>query len=469
MMTTTTTYLEALRARVGAELDARMPAHLERLHWPVDRLATHQRDTLRVLLRHAIERSPFHARRLGPIADPDHFELCDLATLPTMSKADMMAAFDEVVTDRRLSLASIGDHIAASSAQPKLLLDEYVCLASGGSSGLRGVFVQRLAEFADLAASVMRPAIARQIAAGSTREGLVIGAVMAASPVHASGFGVATASGPVRFVSVPATLPIAEAVDRLNALQPLALMGYPPKLTQLAREQMLGRLAIAPRSVTSTSEQLTAEDRATITVAFGVPVIDMFASTEGLVGHSDPGGSVLTFATDMCIVELVDAENRPLADGAASTRVLVTNLFNLTQPLIRYELTDRFVPYPTLPGCGHLRAEVEGRADDVFRYGEVEVHPLVIATPLVKTPRVLEYQVRQTDRGVDVVVVTDGPIEMVRLAEAIEDGLRRVGLASPLATVREVGSIPRHPQTGKTRRFIPLEADRMSRMRRFFS
>ena len=58
-----------------------------------------------------------------------------------------------------------------------------------------------------------------------------------------------------------------------------------------------------------------ADDRTTITAAFGVPVIDMFASTEGLVGHSDPGGSVLTFATDMCIVEPVDAENQPLADG----------------------------------------------------------------------------------------------------------------------------------------------------------
>ena len=366
------------------------------------------------------------------IVDPDHFELSDLAKLPTMSKSDMMAAFDEVVTDRRLSLASVEHHIAESSDQPKLLLDEYVCLASGGSSGLRGVFVQRLAEFADLAASIMRPAIARQIAAGSSGEGMVIGAVMAASPVHASGFGVATASGPVRFVSVPATLPIAEAVDRLNGLQPPALMGYPTKLAQLAREQMAGRLAIAPRSVTSTSEQLTAEDRATITAAFGVPVINTFASTEGLVGHSDPGGSVLTFATDMCIVELVDAENRPLADGAASTRVLVTNLYNLTQPLIRYELTDRFVRYPTLPGAGYLRAEVEGRADDVFRYDGVEVHPLVIATAMVKAPRVVEYQVRQTDRGVDVAVVTDGPIDIVGLAAAIEDGLRRVGLAEPL-------------------------------------
>ena len=458
MMTTTTTYLEALRARVGAELDAGMPAHFERLQWPADRLAIYQRDKLRALLRHAIDRSPFHARRLGPIAGADHFELSDLTSLPTMTKSEMMTAFDEVVTDRRLSLAGIEHHLAESSHQPKLLLDEYVCLASGGSSGLRGVFVQRLAEFAGLAASVMRPAIARQVAAGSSGEGLVIGAVMAASPVHASGFGMATASGLVRFVSVPATLSIAEAVNRLNGLQPPALMGYPTKLAQLAREQMLGRLAIAPRSVTSTSEQLTAEDRATITAAFGVPVIDTFASTEGLVGHSDPGGSVLTFATDMCIVELVDAENRPLADGAASTRVLVTNLYNLTQPLIRYELTDRFraLSHPSGKRASASRGRgARGRrvplprrrgpsSGDRDRDGE--------------NATCAEYQVRQTNRGVDVAVVTDGPIEMVRLAEAIEDGLRQVGLVNPLATVREVASISRHPQTGKTRRFIPLAA-----------
>ena len=101
MMTTTTTCLEALRARIGAELDACMPAHLERPRWPADRLACHQRDKLRELLRHAIERSPFHTRRLGPIADPDHFELTDLATLPTMSKSDMMAALEAATQDVR--------------------------------------------------------------------------------------------------------------------------------------------------------------------------------------------------------------------------------------------------------------------------------------------------------------------------------------------------------------------------------
>jgi hypothetical protein len=51
---------------------------------------------------------------------------------------------------------------------------------------------------------------------------------------------------------------------------------------------------------------LTAEDREAISAAFGVPVINMFVSTEGLAGHSEPGGGVCTFASDTCIAECVD-------------------------------------------------------------------------------------------------------------------------------------------------------------------
>jgi phenylacetate-CoA ligase len=238
-------------------------------------------------------------------------------------------------------------------------------------------------------------------------------------------------------------------------------MGYASKLAQLAREQLAGRLAIAPRSVTSTSAQLRVEDRATITAAFGVPVVDLFASTEGLVGHSEPGGSVLTFATDMCIVELVDAENRIITDGAMSARILVTNLHNLTQPLFRYELTDRFERYPALHGSGYVRAEAGGRAEDVFRYDAVDVHPVVFDTVLIRIPTIAEYQVRQTESGVDVDVVVGGELDLTALASAIEDRLRYAGLSRPTATVGVVGALARHPQTGKIRRFVSRNIEEM--------
>ena len=70
-----------------------------------------------------------------------------------MTKEQMMASFDELVTDRRLTRALAERQLVACADDPGLLYDQYVCLASGGSSGLRGTFVQTVGEYAEFAAS----------------------------------------------------------------------------------------------------------------------------------------------------------------------------------------------------------------------------------------------------------------------------------------------------------------------------
>jgi phenylacetate-CoA ligase len=446
-----------LQARASAELAWRLGQYTQRLGWDSGQLAAHQRDRLRALLEHAAEHSPFHARRLRGLR-PERLELTDLVRLPVMTKSQMMASFDDVVTDRRLSRRLVEQHLAASAHEPGLLLDQYVCLASGGSSGLRGIFVQTLGEFTDFVASLVRPGYAGAMAAGGPPPGgLVLGIVAAASPVHSSGFGAAVATGPpVRLIPAPATLPLADIVARLNAARPPGLLGYASKLAELAREQLAGRLRIGPRSVTSVAELLTPADRAVIERAFAVPVINAFVSTEGLVGHSEPGGSVLRFASDMCLAELVDEAGNPVPAGVPSARVLVTNLHNLTQPLIRYELTDRFTRAQATPAAGWLHASIDGRADEVFRYGTVAVHPHVIRSVLAGEAAVREYQVRQAGNGIEVACVSGGDLDAAALAARLEHALRQAGLPGPRVTIRLVQAITRDAQTGKVRRFIPL-------------
>ena len=458
MTTATITDLELLRTRVSGAVSRQMPEHIGRLGWDAGRLAACQRDRLRALLARAIAGSPFHARRLRGV-DPDRFELADLARLPVMTKADMMENFDAVTTDRRLTRDLVERHLARSVTDPSLLLGDYVVLVSGGSSGQRGLFVQTVDEYAEFAASVTRRAMAATVATGGLpAEGLVIGMVGARSPVHSSGLASVTATRPpVRLVAAPASLPIAEIVRRLNAAQPPNLLAYAAKLAELAREQRDGRLKLNLRSVTSMSEAISLAERMAVTEAFGVPVIDMFVSTEGLVGHSEPGGTVLTFAGDTCLAECTDDEGRPVPDGVASSKVLVTNLHNLTQPIIRYELTDRFTPAGTSEG-GALRASVEGRSDDLFRYAEASVHPFVIGAPLLHAPAVREFQIRQTEHGADIVAVIDGDFDQSAVAAAVEQSLRQAGLARPQVGFRRVGALDRDPMTSKARRFIPLSA-----------
>ena len=447
---------ELLRTRMAGAIGRQMPGAIERLGWSAGQLAAFQRDRLRVLLARAVECSPFHAERLRGI-DPSRFELADLPRLPVLTKAQLMADFDRATTDRRLTRNLVERHLAGSATDPSLLLGEYLCLVSGGSSGWRGLFVQTVGEYAEFAASLMRRAMAAAMTSGGPPpDGLVFGIVGAGSPVHSSGLATATATRPpVRLIPVPASLPTAEIVRRLNAAQPPALISYATKLAELAHEQREGRLRLAVRSVISNSEALTPEARRAISEAFGVPVIDNFVSTEGLVGHSEPGRPVFTFASDSCIAECVDDAGDPVPDGTTSAKVLLTNLHNLTQPLIRYELTDRFTPAGASAG-GYLRASVDGRSDDLFRYGEASVHPSVFAAVLLPVPAVREFQVRQTVRGADIAVVADGDFNPGAVATAIADALRQAGVTSPHVSTRRVEALDRDAMTGKSRRFIPV-------------
>ncbi len=446
------------REDVQGALLADLPDQFDRLSWNTDRIARAQRDGLRDLLRHAVEHSPFHRRRLAGI-DIAGIDPAGLTALPVMTKAEMMDALDDVFTDRRLNRATVEAALAATRAEPVPILDDYIALASGGCSGRRGIFVlDRAAVAAFVACTARQPGPSNPVFAGAGVQP-VMAFVASPSAVHATGMLAALMDGgatPVRAVLVPATQPLGEIVERLNALRPTVLTGYASMLVQLAAEADEGRLRMAPGAVSSTSETLLPEMRCAIRSAFGVPVLDGFGSTEGLVGKTCPDDEVLVFNTDLCIVELVDADYRPVAPGTPSAKVLVTNLYHWTQPLIRYELTDTFVS--EAGGQGYLRARVQGRADDVLRYGSVDVHPIAIRSVMVKTPEVIDYQVRQTRRGIDVVAVASEGSDLDGLSERLRRALDDSGLARPDVVVRRVEALDRHPGSGKVRRFVPLPA-----------
>ncbi len=70
---------------------------------------------------------------------------------------------------------------------------------------------------------------------------------------------------------------------------------------------------------------------------------------------------------DWILIEPVDGDNEPVPDGVQSDKLLLTNLFNFTQPFIRYELTDRVVMHHEPCACGNPLPwlTLEGRTDDV--------------------------------------------------------------------------------------------------------
>jgi phenylacetate-coenzyme A ligase PaaK-like adenylate-forming protein len=457
---------EDLRQRHLADLMGLLPEHVQRLRWPADRLRQERRERLRDLLRVARASSPWHRERLAGV-DPDGFEEADLAGLPPMTKDDLMANWDQVVTDRRLNLDLVERHLAGLEADA-YLFDEVHAVASGGSTGRRGIFVFGWREWATAYAGFLRPslwdrAVTPELAALPMR----LAMVGAENATHMSSALPQTFASPaVEVARFPVNQPIGQIVAGLNAYQPVALMGYPSMLVLLAAEARAGRLRILPRRVTSTSEPLRPEARRALAEAFCAPVANMYGTSEaGPVGVGCFRGPGIHLCDDLVIVEPVDQAGRPVRPGVRSDKVYLTALANPTLPLIRFELTDQVTLLERSCPCGsahQLIADVESRLDDVFAYpGGQVVHPHVFASVLRRDPGIVEYQVRQVPSGAEVLVVGD-PADPAAVGRAIAAELARMGVPDPAVAVAVVDRLERQA-TGKVRRFRPLEAVGVSR------
>lgn len=163
------------------------------------------------------------------------------------------------------------------------------------------------------------------------------------SPLHISQQLYATllAGRPTSAPRVTVTTPLPDLVAALNAYQPEGLTAYPSIAVQLAEEQLNGQLRIAPTLVATTSEVLTADMRRRIRDAWGLEPIDFYGTTEAAVVVAGRQGQAgMDILEDLVVVEVVDQHNRPVPPGTPGHKLLLTNLVNHTQPLIRYELTD---------------------------------------------------------------------------------------------------------------------------------
>jgi phenylacetate-coenzyme A ligase PaaK-like adenylate-forming protein len=102
-------------------------------------------------------------------------------------------------------------------------------------------------------------------------------------------------------------------------------------------------------------------------------------------------------------------------------------------------------------------AEVEGRMDDIFAYSSDKhiVHPHIFRSILGHEPNIIEYQVRQTQNGAEINIVSAAQIKIPELEHRIVEALSKIGIKRPTVVIRTVDRIDRGV-TGKLKRFIPL-------------
>lgn len=448
---------ERMRAAHLDAVRASLEDHVARLDWSREQIERYQTHRLRALLGHAQERSPFHADRLRGL-DASRASVADLASLPVMTKQDAQEQWDAIITatdlDRRRA-----ERILAEQQWFSYTPSGQQIFSSGGSSGVRGVYVWDWQVFISVACLAWRMQ-AREERRGTRPAGRARLAVLEAGvPPHASTplFDVPTVAGMTTTV-IAAGAPFDEVLAAVAAAQPTHLVGYPTVIGRLARASMTGDLRIAPVRVSTNSEPLLDEDRQAIRDAWHAPIHNLWGSTE--IGVQAVGcglGEGLHVCEDEVILERVDDSGTPVGPGEPAARTLATGLANRTFPFIRYDLGDQVVPLAGQCACRSAFTrvgDIDGRRDDDFRYGATTVPASAFRHVLGTDPRVSEYQVTQTAGGADIVVV--GAPDLGVVTSSLIAALRRYGLPEAKIRITVVESLQRHHASGKLRRFIPL-------------
>jgi putative adenylate-forming enzyme len=370
-------------------------------------------------------------------------ERAPLNELPIVTKATLMERFDDLVTDRTVHLADVERYLTTASATDRFH-GHYRVSATGGTTGRRGVFLTHPSEWIHVLASYARAFEWAGVAAGLTNR-IRMAVVSSTNPAHQSSIvGATVASRVIPTLRLDAIEPIETIVGALNEFRPDSLVGYASILRSLAEEQAAGRLHISPRAVLSASEVLTADTRERIRSAFGVRATNVYAATETAGIASECRLGHLHRYEDLVIAEIVDTDNQPVPVGEFGARLLVTVLFSRTQPLIRYELSDRVAAAAGLASDlpFGLLAGIEGRREEVLSLGGVSVHPNVFHGALERLPDA-GWQVVDEDGGLRVLLAGAATVDPGGTAEAVRRALDRVGAHDVPVAVELVDAIPR--------------------------
>lgn len=190
-------------------------------------------------------------------------------------------------------------------------------------------------------------------------------------------------------------------VAEIRQRKPRMLFGYPSALTLIARHaarrgQRMDDLGVRVAFVTS--ERLYDDQRETIASTFGCRVANGYGGRDaGFIAHECPSGQLHVTAEDI-IVELVDAEGRPVPDGQAG-EIVVTHLATRHFPFVRYRTGDVAVMGTEACSCGRtlptLR-EIQGRSTDfVVAADGTVMHGLALIYIVRDLPGVQSFKIVQ--------------------------------------------------------------------------
>lgn len=335
-------------------------------------LQSYQQEVAATYVKYISERSTWHADRLKPVLHNGKIDFSRWRDVPILSKRELLDEYhrwridDIPVSHGRILLTESSSSTSISVALPKTqMTDTATACASFRHIAAFGLEYAR--------PLVMLRALNPMLARHRSHD---IESIRSASQPDHSRWGPAWIDkklrGPRHYIHV--SLPCDEILDRLDEIGEQSggcyLNTSPAKVLELADYvRRTGRASPPLLAVLSVGEVVTASLRDEVKMHLGCNMIDIYATAEtGPIAMQCSESGLYHVQSELVFAELLNGTGQPARPGETG-RVVVTPLYNLAMPLIRFDTGDLAIA-GTACKCGSphpVITSIVGRAGSQLR------------------------------------------------------------------------------------------------------
>ncbi len=403
-----------------------------------DELVKLQTSSLKQLMVHADQHSPFHHLRFkeaginpAEIQSPE-----DLLLLPIMTKSDIRKFYDQIANESKEPLWT---------------------KATGGSTGEPLHFAYTKESYAWRVASSKRGYAWAGAVPGAKQAyiwGVQLGKIGRLKQLKEQLHHIVDRQLYFNCFDFDEKA-MAQCLVGLNRFKPAAIIGYTNPLYNLAL--YIGdnsKIKFAPAGVLCAAEKVHPYQREVIERVFGAKVFNTYGSREFmLIAAECEKHEGLHVSAENLIVEIIKDDGSPAMEGETG-KIVITDLHNYGMPFIRYEIGDLGVAMMKSCSCGRglsLIADVVGRSLDVIKTPDGKIVPGEFFPHLIKDfSDIARFQVIQ--EKLDHLVIKLVPITELseKTKNCIDSEVRNVVGPAMVISYETVSEIPL-TSTGKYR------------------
>lgn len=384
-------------------------------------LSAFREHKLRKLLHLAWEKSDYYRyiyEKAG--IKEEQLDTLPLSVFPAIEKKELLEHFDELVTVNDLKQNEIREYDENEQVNRVPYKEKYHIIHSSGSTGKPGYFVYGEKAWNIMLLGIIRAALwdmsmaqilkllwkHPRIAYIAATDGRYAGAM-------AVGDGIEDLSASQMYFDI--NEPTEEWIKKWNHFKPNIVIGYPSAIKIMAQLSEQGKISSDIERVITCGEPLGHYLRHYLEKVWNTQVVNFYGASESLAlgVETDPDEGMYLF-DDLNIIEVENGQ------------MYLTCLYNETQPLIRYRITDNITLKDEMD-CGRysfsLAEGILGRNEDILWFeddnGRKEfLHPLAIEGFCVEGLK--DYQFQKTGRdSFDMYVETEKNAHVVEISNEI--------------------------------------------------